>query len=598
MKNEIKNTTEQIKLSIENVQNDKYIISGLAVKLGERSRNGVIYEDLTFEEKSPLLNEHNPEQRLGYVNFEKVGNDINFIAKFNEKNKLSMEVWEQVKHGDVSNVSIGAYISDGSWEDNYETFIATKGELMELSVVSTPGFKDAKIKTIESLSKEKIENKEKIKMEIKDMKHSELVEAFNNATEKLRTSNIKIEDLSKKLSESIDVDVASELAETKANETKLSEALNKEIEEMSHAIEMKENLLNDLKKGSDQNNKKQFKENIVENKHFENSYLKTEKATNDFKKVMGEAISKGENFLTNWKSHLSTEGFTGDLAALFPTQVATDIQDTMEKVGSLMPFIEQVYGVSGKISFLVNESEELGFGWQGASAAKVEQNNVLTEISIDLQYVYKYVTVSRELLDQPGDVLYKYIVKELAERLIATIERAIVIGDGLLPTDTKKIKSIVPMVSTPVLCNTVVDIAEFGIETLDTLEDELIGNGRTIHVMHKKTYSKIKNSTTTTGERVYEIGSVTIGANTYNTLDGNIVVENRYMKPFDNAVDGDVVIVAFKEMKYKLISTQQQAEMFMDFELQTNTREFLTEINIGGNAVSPKCIAIGMKAVV
>lgn len=145
-------------LNIKSVDDERRIIRGMATT-PTPDRMGDIVEPLgvKFKNPMPLLWQHNHEQPVGHVKFEKpTESGIAFeasLAKTDEpgtlKNRLD-EAWQSVKMKLVSAVSIGfrslehAFMDDGGIR-----FI--KSEVLELSLVTIPANAEATIHQIKSI---------------------------------------------------------------------------------------------------------------------------------------------------------------------------------------------------------------------------------------------------------------------------------------------------------------------------------------------------------------------------------------------------------------------------------------------------------------
>lgn len=93
--------------------------------------------------------------------------------------------------------------------------------------------------------------------------------------------------------------------------------------------------------------------------------------------------------------------------------------------------------------------------------------------------------------------------------------------------------------------------------------------------------------------KAYEIGKTTVSGRSYDTLDGEIVVFTDALEPYADALPvGAAWMVTLAMDAYSLISYQTNAEMFTNFQLNTNTREFLTEIRAGGDLTKLKSATI------
>jgi HK97 family phage major capsid protein/HK97 family phage prohead protease len=148
-------------LQVRSVDEDARVIRGIATTPSP-DRMGDVVEPLgvSFKNPMPLLWQHNHNQPVGTVKFDKPTKDgITFeasVAKIDEAGTLKDrvdEAWQSVKAGLVSAVSIGfrslehAVMKDGGWR-----FI--KSEVLELSLVTIPANSDATITAIKKFDAE------------------------------------------------------------------------------------------------------------------------------------------------------------------------------------------------------------------------------------------------------------------------------------------------------------------------------------------------------------------------------------------------------------------------------------------------------------
>ena len=153
---------ETLTLGIENLNEEKGIISGRALTYSEKSRNDRYYKTGMFgtgEITLPALFNHDTNNVIGKVHYDRQEKFVDFIIEFNRNVEKGREAWELVKNEDITTVSIGSYITDAEWNEKKESWMMIEGELTELSLAPVPGMKNAKIKTIESLEGVKPEEK-------------------------------------------------------------------------------------------------------------------------------------------------------------------------------------------------------------------------------------------------------------------------------------------------------------------------------------------------------------------------------------------------------------------------------------------------------
>jgi HK97 family phage major capsid protein/HK97 family phage prohead protease len=591
------------------VDTEKMEINGIAIMLGMKSRNGYYYEKGCFEKGTinvPALSIHDDREVIGNsdVTF---NNDIgSFTMRLNPEIEIARKRWENVKHGDIKFVSIGAMINEYHFDDD-DILRITKAELLELSLVPIPGMKDAKILDFQGLNINEIKESELKKMDFKDMALSELNEKIKSQKLEISKNEEELMGVKQVIEACEDDKTIEDLVEEKSTKEKNIVEAKETLVEMQAVQVIRENRLQELKKKAGKSNMIANKEETTLTSNDNNIngaevFAKSDKATSLFRDAVAEAVRNGKKSTDVYREKVISEGFSGDWADLMPTSVASTIQDMIVNVGTLMPFVNHISGVTDW-SAMINQGDEYGYGHNAQiDKNKEEQQNNLTSIKIFSQYVYKYVVVDREQLDQPNNVLYNYIIAELSRALTNTIERAIVVGDGIPEGDKKHITTIKPMRSTDVLRKT--DYANVGNkltpDLLDNADASLIDDStlQTVFVMSKKTFSNLKTlRNAVTGTKEYDHSTVSINGRNYDTLNGYVIVIKSFMTDWDASflVGGDCFILGFKANSYDLITYKPMAEMFANFKLSTNENEFLTETRAGGDVVKPKSVVAILK---
>lgn len=586
---------------------EKMEITGTAIVLGLESRNGYFYDKGCFESGTvnvPAFSIHQSREVIGNCDVTFTDDSGTFVMKLNPAIDIAQKRWENVKHGDIKHVSIGAMVHEYRFDEN-DALHVTKAELLELSLVPIPGMKDAKIVDFQGLN---IKERELKKMEYKDMALAELNEEIKASKLELNKNEGELSELTQVIEACEDDKTIEDLVNEKTEKENSITAVKEKIVEMQSIQLVRENKLQEIKKKAGKSNMVANKtETTLTNNDSQNIngaevFAKSEKATLLFQDAVADAVRSGKKSVDVYREKVIQEGFSGDWADLMPTSVATTIQDMIVNVGTLMPFINHISGVTDW-SAMINQGDEYGYGHNAEiDKNKEEQQNNLTSIKIFSQYVYKYVVVDREQLDQPNNVLYNYIISELSRALTNTIERAIVAGDGIPEGDKKHITTIKPMRSTDALRKT--DYSNVGNmltpDLLDNADATLIDDNslQTVFVMSKKTFSNLKTlRNAVTGTKEYDHATVSINGKNYDTLNGYVIVIKSFMTDWDNAilVGGDCFIVGFKANSYDLITYKPMAEMFANFKLSTNENEFLTETRAGGDVVKPKSVVTILK---
>lgn len=79
-----KNFKEDFTLTTEAINEEQGIISGVALVYDQETRNGTAYDNkVKFKETLPLLFNHDVDDVIGNVNYEKSDKGVNFKAKLN-----------------------------------------------------------------------------------------------------------------------------------------------------------------------------------------------------------------------------------------------------------------------------------------------------------------------------------------------------------------------------------------------------------------------------------------------------------------------------------------------------------------------------------
>lgn len=194
---------------------------------------------------------------------------------------------------------------------------------------------------------------------------------------------------------------------------------------------------------------------------------------------------------------------------------------------------------------------------------KTEQELEFDPITIRPDFVYKYIKVDQIVLRESrdmDDVLYRYIIAELLDRLLQTIENLVVTGTAPFLKASEK------MMATGMM--------EAGYY-MDNSEGA-------IAIMSKQKYYEIKNSlnaTTGNGGRLAThddvlaylgVEEIVFNNSTFVPSEGNAWAGILFMSPRDYKMVGD-----------------RRPDQYEDFNLAYNQREFLMEMYVGGGSSKP-----------
>lgn len=317
------------------------------------------------------------------------------------------------------------------------------------------------------------------------------------------------------------------------------------------------------------------KEEKMENRKKFNS---TKECMNAFMGVVQNSLNK-EEFRKHLKEMAVKNSITitdGDISELLPAAILNEVNDIF--VGHRHRLLEVVdwTGLPVFKSFY-ETGNDMGNTWpspmlgQTASeTAKTEQSLTFTPIEIRPQFVYKTISIDKEIIkasESDGSVFIRYIVRELLDRLLCTIENYILTGNSnnfIAPTATT---IVVDGDSKPLL----------------NAMNYLPHSSGLVAIVDPKVYIQIKqNMQSTYGYYI----SDEFMAHDYFGVDEVI------MTPPGFSTTGNQVGVFFMNPRaYKMVGDRRPDE-YEDFNLSWNRVQYLMEMWVGGGSVTPEFISL------
>ncbi len=325
-------------------------------------------------------------------------------------------------------------------------------------------------------------------------------------------------------------------------------------------------------------------------------YLDTKEAIVDFVETM-KSVATGDaaELREAWKAKLAAKGIQDDGGVLLPSGIVREIKDTVEKSGTILKLVDQTgLTVFDTALNLIGTDVEDGRakGHKGNGATKKEEKIKLEGRTLRAQYIYKYLTIPKEMIRENQDTgaLVKYVMSELPKRVIAEVERDIVIGDGRAAGSDDKVTSLISIKSDIADSNSIYakaytpESGENLYESIINAGTELEAEGKVYVIMSKKKKASLK--LTKIGDHyVFGVGS--------GTLAEDIEVEDILTPAFmKNEEDYPVILVVLSEYKTVGDNTTQG---FTNFALKENKQEYLEEIYIGGG-LAGYISAVGISA--
>lgn len=328
-------------------------------------------------------------------------------------------------------------------------------------------------------------------------------------------------------------DAAAEGDDDKSDEmlSQMREVIAK-VDALENKVKTTNRIANDVRKIT---NSKKYAQEFLE-------VVKNSAEGKDFKEKFAELSKK---YITNGIAEGNIEDFV-------PALVVNEIKDQF--VGKRHRLLELVDWTGLPCFKSLYETRNDMANTHTRGTKKTEQELEFEKIEIRPAYVYKYITIDKEVERESrdaGDVLLRYIARELTDRLLATIENYILVGSESF----NKPKEVA--------------FADGIMDAMGYMED----SSDAIAVMSPRKYLTIKKELSQTYNRRVTHDDI---------LDELGVVEIVFNKSVYTPVSGTFSGIWFmRPDDYKIVG-DRRPDSFEDFNLAYNKKEYLTEIWIGG----------------
>ena len=324
----------------------------------------------------------------------------------------------------------------------------------------------------------------------------------------------------------------------------------------------------------------------VENQKTEKMKVQNKKSYMDNFKNFVMTVADGKEFKSGLKDFAVQNGVTvtgGEgIAELLPAAILKEINDIF--VGHRHRLLEVVdwTGLPVFKAFwegrndMANTWPSPMLGQSASKSPKTEQELEFVPIVIRPQYVYKYIALDKEMVrasEDEGSVLIRYIVRELLDRLLCTIEGYILngnTGNFFAPTAT--------VISVDANSNPLYHALNY-----------LPNNEGLVAVVTRAFYAGLLQQV--------QVGSNYIMAADADTVIRNILgVDEVILTPpgFTASTAHAAGLWFLNPRAYKLVGDRRPDE-YEDFNLAWNKKEYLTEMWIGGGCVTPEFICMTTK---
>lgn len=339
--------------------------------------------------------------------------------------------------------------------------------------------------------------------------------------------------------------------------------------------------------------------------HTRETWLDSPDAMAAFERTLIDNDNKGvEAFHKEWADTVSrnmagTASFgvgKTDVDKFIPTEAITTISDALNTRGSGLWNLFRKTGmdrltIGGNILGLTEATRAHGYPVSDYGTKKKEQTPSFVKRELTADYTYKYITLNKgdiRRTQKPGALL-RYILAELPNYIVQTIERQVVLGGY---EDMAHFRSI-----TTDAADKSSDWAGNKFALTHTLTDDatLMGFVKASHMVRAQGNKVLVCNADTVADLLL---SANANGNTYIALGGDdtlaralgvsqIITPEWWTAEDDKTVAG----VVMSASHYALVG-DTSVESFTNFALQTNTNEYLQEIYAGGGLDAEKSAVV------
>lgn len=339
--------------------------------------------------------------------------------------------------------------------------------------------------------------------------------------------------------------------------------------------------------------------------HDRKTWLDSPDAMAAFERTLIDNDNKGvEAFHKEWADTVSrnmanTASFgvgKTDVDKFIPTEAITTISDALNTRGSGLWNLFRKTGmdrltIGGNILGLTDATRAHGYPVASYGTKKKEQTPSFVKRELTADYTYKYITLNKgdiRRTQKPGALL-RYILSELPNYIVQTIERQVVLGGY---EDMAHFRAI-----TTDATDKSSDWAGEKFARTYTLGEEtpLMGFVKASHMVRAQGNKVLVCNADTVADLLL---SANANGNTYIALGGDdtlaralgvsqIITPEWWTAEDDKKVAG----VVMSASHYALVG-DTSVEAFTNFALQTNTNEYLQEIYAGGGLDAEKSAVV------
>lgn len=329
--------------------------------------------------------------------------------------------------------------------------------------------------------------------------------------------------------------------------------------------------------------------------HDRKTWLDSDNAMIAFERALINTDNKGvEAFHREWADTVNrnmsdTASFGVDVGSVnkfIPTEAITTISDALNTRGSGLWNLLRKTGmdrltIGGNVAGLTDQTRAHGYPVNDYKTKKKEQELSFVKRELQADYTYKYITLNKgdiRRTQRPGALL-RYVLQELPNYIVQTIERQITLGGY---TDMAHFRSVVTDEKDG---SSEWNGNRFALSYTMTDNTPLMDFVRASHMVRAQGNKVLLCNADTVADLLM---SANANGNTYVALGGddtlaralgvNQIITPEWWTDTDDATTMGVVMAA----SHYAVVGDTSIEAFTNFALSTNTNEYLQEIYAGG----------------
>lgn len=345
--------------------------------------------------------------------------------------------------------------------------------------------------------------------------------------------------------------------------------------------------------------------NTVKFSHDRKTWLDSDDAMIAFERALIDTDNKGvEAFHREWAdtvnrnmSDTASFGVDADNVNKFiPTVAITTISDALNTRGSGLWNLLRKTGmdrltIGGNIAGLTEQTRAHGYPVDSYGTKKKEQVLSFMKRELQADYTYKYITLNKgdiRRTQRPGALL-RYVLQELPNYIVQTIERQITLGGY---TDMAHFRSVVTDAADK---SSEWNGSRFALSYTMTDDTPLMDFVRASHMVRAQGNKVLLCNADTVADLLV---SANANGNTYIALGGDDTLAralgvNQIITPewWTDTDDTTTMGVIMSASHYEVVG-DTSIEAFTNFALSTNTNEYLQEIYAGGGLDAEKSAVV------